>query len=97
MCDLYSYSVVAQYSLLIRRKALTAVNIDVMTCCDVTSYALVQRWEGDSASIFDVEIIRKNFIVPTLAIVALGQWLSRLMFSFLKMDTAGCPELWHLS
>jgi hypothetical protein len=58
VCELYNYYVVAHYSVLINRKVLTAVNIDVMVCCDVTSCELVERQcviprDGHSASIFD--------------------------------------------
>lgn len=88
MCESYNYSVLAHYSVLIARKILTTVNIDVAVCCDVTSCKLAERqcvsaWEGHSASI-DIQVIRKNFLVPALSIVALGQWLLRLMFSVLK-------------
>jgi len=73
---------------LIARTFLTAVNIDVIVCCDMTSCEMVQRqcilsWEGHLASIFDVKMMRKNFIVPALGIVAIGQWLLRLIFSVL--------------
>jgi hypothetical protein len=97
LCELYNYSVVAHYSVLIAIKFLTAVNTDVMVCCDVTSCEMVQMqcilsWEGHSASIFDVKVIRKNFIVPALGIVALGQCLLRLILSVLQVDIAGCSE-----
>jgi hypothetical protein len=68
-----------------------------MVCCDVTSCEVVQRQcivsrEGHSAHIFDIKVIWKDFIVPALGIVALGQWLLRLKFSVMWMDIAGCSE-----
>jgi hypothetical protein len=88
VCGSYNYSAVAHYSVLLARKVLTAVNIDVMVCCDVTSCEMVQRqcivsWEGHSAPIFDIKVIRKDFIVPALDIVSLEQWLLRLIVSVL--------------
>lgn len=97
MSESYNYSAVAHYSVLIARKTLTAMNIDVMVCCDVTNCKMVERkcvisWEGRSASI-DEQVIAKNFIVPALGVVVLGSWLLWLMFSVLQMDKASCCKI----
>jgi hypothetical protein len=71
------------------------MNIDVKVCCDVTICKLVQsRCMGGTFCVHRyTSVIWKNFIVPALGVVALGQWLLRLMYSVLKMDTAGCSEI----